>query len=128
MGCHTHQARERVRRKKEGCDMGLTLDEMETHITFVRSEKHAVIYTDDPTTMTRLDKLVERSPDMWSVADVDRLDGRVFSKTYRCEDKSLVSFRAAKVKLNLTEEQRAANAERLRTFRNMTFSEVRDGD
>lgn len=54
---------------------------------------------------------------MWSVKSVDRVDDRIVAKTYRCEDKSMISFRTTKVKKDFTEEQRAAIRNRLRTSR-----------
>lgn len=40
--------------------------EMETHITWNAEEKIATVYTCDPTTIRKLDKLVEQCPGVYS--------------------------------------------------------------
>ena len=59
--------------------------------------------------MTKLDKLCKTSPDIYSlIADTGR------GKTYRVEDKTLISFRAKK--RELSEEQKIAAGERMRKY------------
>ena len=83
--------------------------EQEVCINFMRDEDFATIYTSDTTYMTKLDKLCKTSPDMYSlIADTGR------GKTYRVEDKTLISFRAKK--RELSEEQKIAAGERLRKY------------
>lgn len=87
----------------------VSISEQEVSINFMRDEDFATIYTSDTTYMTKLDKLCKTSPDMYSlVADTGR------GKTYRLEDKSLISFRVKK--RELSEEQRIAAGERMRKY------------
>jgi len=87
----------------------VSIAEQEVNINFMRDEDHATIYTSDTTYLTKLDKLCMTSPDMYSlIAD----NGR--GKTYRVEDKTLISFRAKK--RELSEEQKIAAGERMRKY------------
>ena len=87
----------------------VSIAEQEVNINFMRDEDHATIYTSDTTYMTKLDKLCMTSPDMYSlIADTGR------GKTYRVEDKTLISFRAKK--RELSEEQKIAAGERMRKY------------
>lgn len=87
----------------------LSISEQEVHINFMRDEDFATIYTSDTTYMTKLDKLCKTSPDMYSLlSDTGR------GKTYRVEDKTLISFRAKK--RELSEEQKIAAGERMRQY------------
>lgn len=84
--------------------------EQETHVSYMRDEDFAMIYTSDTTQMTRLDKLCINTPELYElVADTGR------GKTYKCKDKSLISFRSKKVVL--TEEQKQMRADNLRKVR-----------
>lgn len=87
----------------------VSISEQEVHINFMRDEDFATIYTSDTTYMTKLDKLCNTSPDMYSIiADTRR------GKTYRVEDKTLISFRAKK--RELSEEQKIAAGERMKQY------------
>lgn len=87
----------------------VSIKEQEVCINFMRDEKFATIYSSDSTYITKLDKLCKTSPDMYSlIADTGR------GKTYRIEDKTLISFRAKK--RELTEEQKIAAGERMRKY------------
>lgn len=87
----------------------VSISEQEVCINFMRNEDFATIYTSDTTYMTKLDKLCNTSPDMYSlIADTCR------GKTYRVEDKTLVSFRAKK--REISEEQKIAAGERMRQY------------
>jgi len=87
----------------------VSISEQEVHINFMRDEDFATIYTSDTTYMTKLDKLCKASPDMYSlISDTGR------GKTYRLEDKTLISFRAKK--RELSEEQKIAAGERMRKY------------
>lgn len=89
----------------------VSISEQEVCINFMRDEDFATIYTSDTTYMTKLDKLCKTSPDMYSLlSDTGR------GKTYRVEDKTLISFRAKKIKRELTEEQKIAAGERMRQY------------
>ncbi len=88
----------------------VSISEQEVCINFMRDEDFATIYTSDTTYMTKLDKLCKTSPDMYSlIADTGR------GKTYRVEDKTLISFRAKK-KRELSDEQKIAAGERMRQY------------
>lgn len=87
----------------------VSISEQEVCINFMRDEDFATIYISDTTYMTKLDKLCKTSPDMYSlIADTGR------GKTYRVEDKTLISFRTKK--RELTEEQKIAAGDRMRQY------------
>lgn len=48
-------------------NLSLPIAEQETHISYMRDEPFALVYTSDTTQMTRLDKLCTNSPDMYSL-------------------------------------------------------------
>jgi len=87
----------------------VSISEQEVHISFMRNEDFATIYTSDTTYVTKLDKLCKTSPDMYSlIADTGR------GKTYRVKDKTLISLRTKK--RELSEEQKTAAGERMRQY------------
>ena len=90
-------------------------DEQETVISFSRDGKSADIWTSDMTMITKLDKLCNKSPQMYKCIEVGKLDGLLTNKRYTLKDKALVSFRANRQKLNLTEEQIADRTKRLQS-------------
>ena len=82
--------------------------ERETHISYMRDEQFAKVYTSDTTQMTKFDKRCKDFPNMWKcVAD----DG--YSKSYICKDKSMISYRGKKSTRKMTDEQREAVRKRL---------------
>lgn len=99
--------------------MGLSLEEQETHINWTREDQVALVSTTDRTVMTKLDKMCELHPENYRCTNVGRMmdDHSIAEKEYEIADKSLVSFRGTKMKRELTEEQREAAAERLRSLR-----------
>ena len=100
--------------KGDVMDMGLTVEEQETHINFSRGDERAKIYTSDTTTMTKLNKLVELQGTEWKLEEVHRSQyGQIIGKTYSCPV-SFISFRTKRVQRNLSEEQRQEIASRLR--------------
>lgn len=88
----------------------LSIQEQETYIHWMRDEEFATIYASDSTSITKLDKLCKTSPDMYQLIEETSI-----SKTYRCNDKSLVSLRAKK--RELTDEQKQAAGDRMRKYR-----------
>lgn len=85
----------------------VSIAEQEVCINWMRDEDFATIYTSDTTQMTRLDKLCKNSPDMYSlIEDTGR------GKTYRVEDKSLISFRSKK--REMTDEAKEAASQRFK--------------
>ena len=92
--------------------------EQETTISFSRDGKIADVWTSDTTMMTKLDKLCKESPnDYVCIEEMRTLDGLLANKRYTIKNKKLVSFRSGSVKRQMTDEQRAKSAERLRRAR-----------
>lgn len=92
--------------------MGLTYEEQEICINATRDEDMATAYCSDRTWITKLDKLVQNSPNLFKVVAEDEN-----GKTYEFP-KKLISIRSSFVKREMTEEQRRAAAERLKKARN----------
>ncbi len=73
--------------------MGLSIEEQEICVNFMRGDDRAKIYTSDTTIMTKLNKLVELQDSEWKLEHESRLEsGEVVGKTYSCPV-SLVSFK-----------------------------------
>jgi hypothetical protein len=88
-------------------DNTVSIAEQEVCINWMRDEEFATIYTSDTTQMTRLDKLCKTSPDMYSlIANTGR------GKTYRVEDKGLISFRSKK--REMSDEAKEAASQRFK--------------
>ena len=85
----------------------VSVSEQETNILFMRDEPFAKVYTSDTTQMTRLDKMCEKNPDMYSLI---KNTGR--GKIYKIADKGLVSFRAKK--REMSDEAREAASQRFK--------------
>lgn len=91
--------------------MALSIEEQEIHMNAMRDDSFATVYCSDTTWITKMDKLVAKSPDLFHVvAETD------FGKTYRFP-KRLISIRGSIVTRDMTDEQRQLAAERLRTAR-----------
>ena len=88
------------------------LEERETVVNYGRLDDTATVYTTDERVMNKLDKFVENSPD-WEFVKQETNEGDIVSKTYRCPVE-FISFRSKSRKGNMSEEQKRANAERLR--------------
>jgi len=72
--------------------MSVIIEEQETHISWMRGDEYAEIYTSDSTTMTKLDRKVKENPEFWKIKSTNTVSGEIVSKTYICP-KRLVSFR-----------------------------------
>ena len=92
--------------------MGLSIEEQETHINFMRGDDRASIYTSDTTMITRFNKLVEIAGAEWKLERVERLNGSIIGCAYSCPV-SFISYRSKRIKRELTEEQRQMIADRL---------------
>ncbi len=93
--------------------MHVEICEQETTINISRDGRGARVWTSDTTMMTKLDKLCAASPENYQLKKTGYFeDGSIASKYYAIADKGLVSFRLARKKIELTEEKRAALAER----------------
>lgn len=91
--------------------MTLSIDEQEICINAMRDEDFATAYCSDRTWITKFDRLVEKSPDLFKViAETD------CGKTYKFP-KRLISIRSSIVTRELTEEQKQLAAERLKNAR-----------
>lgn len=91
--------------------MALSIEEQELHISASRDEDFATAYCSDTTWITKMDKLVAKSPDLFEVvAESD------WGKTYKFP-KKLISIRSSIVTREMTNEQKELAAERLRIAR-----------
>lgn len=88
-------------------NFSIPTDEQETIIHFMRNEDFATISTTDSTMITKMSKLCENHPDMYSLKCEDGS-----SKIYICKDKTLVSLR--KKKREISEERKQAFGEMAR--------------
>lgn len=91
--------------------MTLSIEEQEVCINAMRDEDFATIYCSDRTWITKMDKLVEKSPALFEiVAETD------YGKTYKFP-KRLISIRSSIVTREMTDEQKQLAADRLRNAR-----------
>lgn len=91
--------------------MSLSIDEQEISIGAMRDEDFATAYCSDTTWITKMDKLVNKSPGLFTViAETEH------GKTYKFP-KRLLSIRSCLVERKISEEQRQRMAERMRSFR-----------
>lgn len=103
---------------KETRRSSVSPSEQETTISFSRDSNTVDVWTSDVTMMTKLDKLCKESPnDYMCIEEMRTLDGLLANKRYTIKNKKLVSFRSSSVKRQMTDEQRAKSAERLRQAR-----------
>jgi len=91
----------------------LTRYEQETVINYNNEEKHATVYTADPVTQRRLDKLVAKFPNDYKCTSETKISETQCAKTYEISSKKYVSYRSP-----MSEAHRKANAERLASYRN----------
>ncbi len=91
--------------------MGLSLAEQETVITFDRAGDCMNVYTADPYLLARLSK-----QEAYTLVREHRQDGEVIAADFTA-DKKLLTLRTKRVKLELTEEQRAERRERGKRIR-----------
>ena len=91
--------------------MALSIDEQEICINAIREEDFATAYCSDRTWITKMDKLVEKSPNLFEViAETD------YGKTYKFP-KRLISIRSSIVTRETTDEQKQLAADRLKHAR-----------
>ena len=91
--------------------MALSIQEQEICINAMRDEEFATAYCSDRTWITKFDKLVEKSPNLFDVlAETD------YGKTYKFP-KRLISIRSSIVTREMTDEQKQLAADRLRNAR-----------
>lgn len=91
--------------------MALNIEEQELCINAMRDEEYATAYCSDRTWITKMDKLVEKSPALFEViAETE------YGKTYKFP-KRLISIRSSIVTREMTEEQKQLASERLKAAR-----------
>ena len=93
--------------------------EQETHISYMRDEEFAKVYTSDTTQMTKFDKRCKDFPDMWTCVSNDG-----YSKSYICKDKSMISARGKKIERKMSDEQREAARERMSKWQAKKNNEI----
>ena len=89
--------------------MGLLIEEQELCINSTRDDKYATAYCSDRTYITKFDKLVEKSPNLFEVVSETE-----YGKTYRFP-KRLISIRSSI--REMSEEQKQLASERLKNAR-----------
>lgn len=101
---------------------GVSTDEQETIIVFSRNNDTASVETTDSTVLTKLKKYATTNPDEWVLTNVttgqDESDPmKITSICFKCP-KKLISLRSkSTAPRELTEEERAEIAERMRNVR-----------
>lgn len=91
--------------------MSLAIEEQEICINSTRDEKYATAYCSDRTWITKFDKLVDKSPELFEVVAETE-----YGKTYRFP-KRLISIRSSIVTREMSDEQKELAVERLRIAR-----------
>jgi hypothetical protein len=91
--------------------MSLAIEEQELCINATRDDKYATAYCSDRTYITKFDKLVEKSPELFEVVAETE-----YGKTYKFP-KRLISIRSSIVTRDMTDEQKQLAAERMRNLR-----------
>ena len=101
---------------------GISTDEQETVIIFGRNGDMASVETTDSTVLTKLKKCADTSPDEWVLTNVttspfESDPTKITSICFKCP-KKLVSLRLkSAAQRELTDEERAEIAERMRNVR-----------
>ena len=86
----------------------ISVDEQEVSINFLRKDDLAEIYVSDNTWITKLEKLCQKSPDLYK-----KVNETEWGSTYTFP-KRLLSLRSSIVTRELTDEQREDLAQRMR--------------
>ena len=101
---------------------GVSIDEQETVIVFGRNNDTASVETTDSTVLTKLKRYATTNPDEWVITNVttgqDESDPmKITSICFKCP-KKLISLRSkSTAPRELTEDERAEIAERMRNVR-----------
>ena len=101
---------------------GVSTDEQETVIVFSRNDDTASVETTDSTVLTKLKRYATTNPDEWSLTYVtagrnESDPMKITSICFKCP-KKLISLRSkSTAPRELTEEERAEIAERMRNVR-----------
>ena len=101
---------------------GVSIDEQETVIAFGRNGDTASVETTDSTVLTKLKRYASTNPDEWALTNVTTGQNesdpmKITSICFECP-KKLISLRSKSASpKELTEEERAEIAERMRSVR-----------
>ena len=101
---------------------GVSTDEQETVVVFSRNSDTASVETTDSTVLTKLKRYAAANPDEWSLTNVTTGQNesdpmKITSICFKCP-KKLISLRSkSTAPRELTEEERAEIAERMRNVR-----------
>lgn len=90
--------------------------EQEIIINFNAEDDTATLYSSNPAWIRKMDKLVEQNQEEFEMYRQEKVQGKVVSKAYKFS-KSFVTIRSKKTVRTMTEEQRRAQAERMRQLR-----------
>lgn len=94
----------------------MTRQEMETIVNFDAAGELCELYTADPVWMRKLDKLMQKNPEDFKEGRAERYQGEVIARRFTFP-KRFLSIRSKTVKRELTDEQRAELAQRLKNSR-----------
>lgn len=89
--------------------------EQETIIRFDEEGPEAKLYTASPVWMRKMDKLTAENPADFREIRAEKCQGEICAKTYTFP-KSLITIRTKARASSMTEEQKAAAAERIRAI------------
>ena len=87
--------------------------EQEVTISFNAEDDTAEVYATDPVWIRKLDRLADQNPEQFRPGRVETSGGKIISKRYTFP-KRFITIRSKDVKFELTDEQKAERAERLR--------------
>lgn len=87
--------------------------ERETIISFDDGSDMANLYTANKVWLRKMDKLVAEHPENFKVRRQETYKGEVIAKDY-IFPKRFISIRTKDIKINLTEEEKAKRAQRMR--------------
>lgn len=107
--------------------MGVSLEEQEIVINASRTKEMASIYVSDRRWITKMEKKVAANPELFTVKEVFTVDGEMVGKVYEFPAR-LISIRSKITKRVLTEEQKAAQAERLAAGRKKRLEQTDEND
>ena len=96
--------------------MSVMLEEQEIVINASRTDTMDSMYVTDRRWITKMDKKVKESPNLFKVKDVHRVQGEVIGKTYEFPSK-LITIRTKERNVEMTEEQKRQTAERFAKYR-----------
>lgn len=93
--------------------MGNSSDEQETSIVFERNSDKMSIWTSDNTMVTKLKKLMTNNPKEYKLVSISTCDGQPVAYEFEAP-KKLLTLKTNIPIPTLTDEQRAAKAERMK--------------